>query len=299
MALQTKDPSTAVISSVGTAVSGGTTSSTKPVITGKADAGNIVVVYDGVRPIGSVTADANGNWTITPAVDLKTGAHNFAAIAQDTAGNFGASSALVNVTITSSAVTPPTPIITDDHGLPIVAGGTTADAKPQISGSGPAGDIITVYDGATPIGSTKINPDGKWTFTPTTDLSNATHAITVTDKVPGGTEGPHSGAAGFTVDTTVPAAPVITAARDLDSGGNVIAPVPTGSTIAYQTVALTGTTTANAVVYVYDGATLLGSSRADGSGVWSYLKTNYSTGTHDLSATVKSAAGVESAHSNH
>jgi hypothetical protein len=298
MALQTKDPSTAVISSVGTAVSGGTTSDTKPVITGKADAGNIVVVYDGVRPIGSVIADANGNWTITPALDLKTGAHNFAAIAHDTAGNFGASSALVNVTITSSAVTPPTPIITDDHGLPIVAGGTTADAKPQISGSGPAGDIITVYDGATPIGSTKINPDGKWTFTPTTDLSNATHAITVTDKVPGGTEGPHSGAAGFTVDTTVPSSPTVTSATNWN-GDDRIGDVPVGAVVASPDVVIFGKALAGAVVYVYDGATLVGSSVAAANGTWNFENKAFAQGSHDITATVKNAAGTESAHSNH
>lgn len=298
MALQTKDPSTAVISSVGTAVSGGTTSDTKPVITGKADAGNKVVVYDGVRPIGSVIADANGNWTITPTVDLKAGAHNFAAIAQDTAGNYGASSALVNVTITSSAVTPPTPIITDDHGLPIVAGGTTADAKPQISGSGPAGDIITVYDGATPIGSTKINPDGKWTFTPTTDLSNATHAITVTDKAPGGTEGPHSGAAGFTVDTTVPSSPTVTSATNWN-GDDRIGDVPVGAVVASPDVVIFGKALAGAVVYVYDGATLVGSSVAAANGIWNFENKAFAQGSHDITATVKNAAGTESAHSNH
>ena len=40
MALQTKDPVQAVISSVGAATSAGTANSTKPVITGTGDAGN-------------------------------------------------------------------------------------------------------------------------------------------------------------------------------------------------------------------------------------------------------------------
>lgn len=262
MALQTKDPSTAVISSVGAALSGGTTSSTKPVITGTADAGNIVVIYDGIRPLGSVVVAANGTWSFTPTADIKAGAHSFAAIAHDTAGNFGASSAVVGVTVNGPPVapvitsivdavgavtgpipnggvtddarptfngtgipgytiyvftggrgvgdtvvkadgtwsiqvksnlpagapaTPAVPVLTDDSGNVIPAGSTTTDGHPHISGTGTAGDIITVYDGATVIGSVKIGSDSKWTFTPATDLSKATHAINVTETNSAGT----------------------------------------------------------------------------------------------------------------
>jgi hypothetical protein len=44
MALQTQDPSQAVITSVGTAVNGGTANSSTPVITGTADAGDMVSI---------------------------------------------------------------------------------------------------------------------------------------------------------------------------------------------------------------------------------------------------------------
>jgi len=89
---QTIDPSQAVITSVGSATSGGTSNSSKPVITGTADAGDTVKVYDGAKLLGSTTVAADGTWTFTPTTDLKNGMHNIAAIANDAAGNFGESS---------------------------------------------------------------------------------------------------------------------------------------------------------------------------------------------------------------
>uniref|UniRef100_UPI001BD6160D Ig-like domain-containing protein n=1 Tax=Caballeronia sp. dw_19 TaxID=2719791 RepID=UPI001BD6160D len=92
MAFQTQDPSQAVITSVGAALNGGTANSTTPVIKGTADAGDTVSIYDGVRLLGTALVDVNGTWSFTPSVALKGGSHSFAAIAQDSSGNFGASS---------------------------------------------------------------------------------------------------------------------------------------------------------------------------------------------------------------
>ena len=48
---------------------------------------------------------------------------------------------------------------------------------------------------------------------------------------------------------------------------------------------LTGTATANSTVAVYDGATLLGSVTANGSGAWSYNTPTLANGTHSFTAT--------------
>ena len=67
----------------------------------------------------------------------------------------------------------------------------------------------------------------------------------------------------MTVDTTAPAAPSI-ASFSPDSG-------MVGDRITNaSTLTLTGTAEANSTVKVYDGATLLGSATANGSGAWSY-----------------------------
>ena len=54
---------------------------------------------------------------------------------------------------------------------------------------------------------------------------------------------------------------------------------------------MTGTAEANSVVKVYDGATLLNSVTADGTGAWSYTTVALADGAHSLTATATDAAG--------
>ena len=58
-----------------------------------------------------------------------------------------------------------------------------------------------------------------------------------------------------------------------------------------NTLTLTGTAEANATVKVYDGATLLGSAVASGTGAWSYTTVALANGGHSLTATATDAAG--------
>jgi hypothetical protein len=216
---QTIDPSQAVITSVGSATSGGTSNSSKPVITGTADAGDTVKVYDGAKLLGSTTVAADGTWTFTPTTDLKNGMHNIAAIANDAAGNFGESSAVVSVTVGTTVVVPSAPVITaltDNVGTitgPIKNGMVTDDASPTLTGTGTAGNVITVYDGSTPIGSTTVGTDGKWSVQPATPLANGAHDVYATQTNSAGTS-PHSTDISFKVDTTTPATPVPVVTND-------------------------------------------------------------------------------------
>ena len=71
------------------------------------------------------------------------------------------------------------------------------------------------------------------------------------------------GSARVTIDTAAPVAPTI-ASFSTDSG-------MVGDGITNDnTLTLTGTAEANSTVKVFDGATLLGSATANGSGAWSY-----------------------------
>ena len=58
-----------------------------------------------------------------------------------------------------------------------------------------------------------------------------------------------------------------------------------------NTLTLTGTAEAGSTVKVYDGATLLGSATANGSGAWSYTTAALANGGHSLTATATDAAG--------
>ena len=58
-----------------------------------------------------------------------------------------------------------------------------------------------------------------------------------------------------------------------------------------NTLVLTGTAEANSTVQVYDGATLLGTVTANGSGAWSFTTAALADGGHNLTARATDAAG--------
>ena len=92
----------------------------------------------------------------------------------------------------------------------------------------------------------------------------------------------------MTLNLPLPTVPIITS-FSTDSG--VVGDHITND----NTLTLTGTADANSTVKVYDGATLLGSTTASGSGTWSYTTAALADGGHSLSATDTDAAGNTSA----
>src|SRR4029077_2250794 len=90
------------------------------------------------------------------------------------------------------------------------------------------------------------------------------------------------------IDTAAPVAPSITSfSSDSGAAGDGLT--------SDNTLTLTGTAEANSTVKVFDGATLLGSVAADGTGAWSYTTAALANGAHSLTATATDAAGNNSA----
>ena len=126
-----------------------------------------------------------------------------------------------------------------------------------------------------------------WSFT-TAALANGAHSLTATATDVAGNTSAASAALNVTIDTSAPVTPAI-AAFSTDSG-------TAGDGITNDnTLTLTGSAEANATVKVYDGATLLGSATADGSGNWSYTTAALANGAHSLTATATDVAGNTSA----
>jgi len=159
----------------------------------------------------------------------------------------------------------------------------TSDNTLTLTGTAEANATVKVYDGATLLGSATANGSGAWSYT-TAALSNATHSLTATATDAAGNISAASTALSVTVDAAAPTAPAI-ASFSTDSG-------TVGDGITNDnTLTLSGTAEANATVKVYDGATLLGSATANGSGAWSYTTAALSNATHSLTATATDAAG--------
>jgi hypothetical protein len=70
----------AVITAVGGAESGGTTTNEKPLISGQGDPYATVDIYTSSTLLGSVTANGQGDWTFQPATPLFDGVHDLSAI---------------------------------------------------------------------------------------------------------------------------------------------------------------------------------------------------------------------------
>ncbi|CAN7446185.1 Ig-like domain-containing protein [Acidovorax sp. LjRoot74] len=97
-------PGTPVLNSAsdsGLSNSDGITSDTTPTLTGNAENGSTVTVFDGATLLGAVTAGAGG-WTLTTGV-LAEGGHTITVVSTDTAGNASAASAALAFTVDTTA----------------------------------------------------------------------------------------------------------------------------------------------------------------------------------------------------
>lgn len=157
------------------------------IVSGTAEANSKIAVYDSTNKlIGSATADANGNYSITLSIAL-TEKKTATVYATDAAGN---QSANTTVTGTKDVTAPDAPKITevkDNVGETtgaVAKNGTTDDKRPIISGTGEAGATLIIFDNGKALGNVKVGTDGKWTYNFESDLSLGSHSITAvqTDK---------------------------------------------------------------------------------------------------------------------
>ncbi|MGO4396585.1 Ig-like domain-containing protein, partial [Variovorax sp. M-6] len=262
--------------------------------------GSKVSVYDGAAKLGEVDVDGNGNWSFTPGKALDDGPHSFTTKVTDPAGNESASSTPVTVTVDTSKVEVSIGALVDDQGAitgNIAPNGVTDDTRPEIQGTGKAGSTITVYDGTNVLGTTTVQPNGTWSFTPTVDLGQGSHSITATATDKAGNVSDATSPFNFRVDTVAPMAPTIGAVTD--DVGEVQGALANGGTTDDPSPTLSGKAEAGSTVTVYDGGKLLGSVKADANGDWSYTPTTpLNEGKHEFTVKATDAAGSTSAESD-
>ncbi|MCA1178232.1 Ig-like domain-containing protein [Pantoea rwandensis] len=269
---------------------GASTHDTSPILSGQAQAGDVIALYDGGNLLGTLTVGASGQWSF-PTTGLTEGAHTFYASITDVTGN---SSNSPSITITVDITTPDAATgvqLSNDAGsspVPIASGGLTNDSSPLLTGAGEPGATVSVYDGTTLLGTATVGNNGSWSFS-TPALGEGNHSLTTTVTDAAGNVSPASDAITFTVDTVAPAA-----ATDLTVADNVGAStgdLTSGATTDDNTLELSGQAEANSVVRVYDGTVLLGTVTADTDGAWSFTTTALTNGSHSLTVTVTDTAG--------
>src|SRR5262249_44707439 len=139
------------------------TNDTTPTITSSGVPGNLVTLYDGSTVIATGTVGSNAFFSITPTDPLSDGNHTITAT--QTNPNTGATSdpslALV-VTIDTTRPPPPSNMALDPLFDSDTKGdGITNVTTPRITGTGVAGDTVTLKEGSTVLASGTVGSNGK------------------------------------------------------------------------------------------------------------------------------------------
>lgn len=258
---------------VGVLNDGDTTDDTRPTFSGKAEANAQVNVYEGDTLLGTANVDANGNWTLTPNAALDEGKHDFTFVTVDAAGNIGAETTF---TLTVDTLAPEAPLIAtvnDDVGAikgNLTNNQVTDDTRPTLGGTGENGATITVYSNGIVLGTTTV-VDGKWSFTPNSDLDDGENIFTVTATDAAGNVSAESPSFTITVDNDAPIKPVI---------GSVVDDVPeytgalaSGSVTNDTQPTFNGTGIEGDTITLYNGTTVLGTAVVGEDGKWSLTPT--------------------------
>jgi hypothetical protein len=169
----------------------------------------------------------------------------------------------------------------------------TSVTTPTFFGKAEAKATVTLFDGATGIGSATADSAGNWSITSTAVLVGGAHQITAKATDAAGNTGPASAALTVTIDPTppaTPAAPDLTDASDsgsskTDNLTNVVSPT------------FTGQTEANAAVFLFvGGSAMIGTTIADAAGDWSITTTSpLAEGVNALTVVAVDVAGNASA----
>ncbi|SDH82091.1 Ig-like domain-containing protein [Pseudomonas panipatensis] len=264
-------------------------------VSGTSEQGNTVYLYVGGTEVGSALVDNTGKWSIETGDLGADGVKNITAKAVNPVGQVSPETGIYDVVLDTTAPAKPGAVSArDDVGNatgPISAGSTTDDAQPTFSGSAAEpGATVTILDGTTVLGTAQVAADGTWSFTPADKLGDGPHSISTTLTDPAGNTSAASDALSFTVDTSKVVVSIVNA---IDDAGSIKGNVPTNGSTDDTTPSLIGTATANALVTIKEGSTVIGSVVADASGNWRYDLPTQSEATHTYTAVAKNLAGTE------
>ena len=289
-------------------LSGSISTSASPIITGTGTPGRNVELYDGVRYLGFVRADANGNWSFSPLTPLKPGVHSFSAVSLEADGAYGEMSAPFNTVVPGGtgiipATEAPAIVAAIDNVGPVQGvvppNGHTDDTRLMIQGSGHPGDVIHLYDGNVLLGSSVVGSNSLWSFRPDTPLASGPHQFAATATGHGQSTSVKSNVLGVSVDAPpAPQVPSIDSVRD-DFGATTGTIAPGGRTDDTKPT-LSGHGRPGDLVTVHDNGVEIGSTTINASGGWTFTPARaLASGTHDFSAIASSNGQAPSPASNH
>ena len=175
------------------------------VIAGRAEAGADVTVYEGQRSLGTVKADALGQFVMLPDTPLEPGGRELTLSARtvDGTSSTGVDSVILIVPPAQAAATEPASppvavLLPRGADAPrVLAGGSprhlaldTVDydsgGEIRFAGSSKPGAPVRVYVDNQPVGDTKASAGGQWVFVPASPVAPGVHRLRVDELGPDG-----------------------------------------------------------------------------------------------------------------
>ena len=229
-----------------------------------------------------VSTDGGSSWANTTATSSSTnhndGTYQYRAVVSDVAGNASTSN---TVTIQVDTVAP-SPTISTIGSADKIVSSVSGDAA--VVGTAEAGSLVTIKSGVNVLGTATADASGNYIYNLSsaniTTLGQGADSITVSQTDTAGNTGT-SAAYSFTLDTIAPSGAITLADAAKSAAGYV--------NVATQTI--TGIAEANSLVKLYDGATLVGTGTADGTGAFSISTSTLSNASHTITATATDVAG--------
>ncbi|WP_447773766.1 Ig-like domain-containing protein [Variovorax boronicumulans] len=111
----------------------------------------------------------------------------------------------------------------------LAPGSITDDRQPEFHGQGTPGDTIVIQDNGTEIGKARVGASGLWSFTPSTDMGEGLHAITLIARDASGNESAPSAPFNFEIDVTPPDASQLAITGVLDTVGGITGNITSGA----------------------------------------------------------------------
>ncbi|PNB70857.1 hypothetical protein C1X64_27920, partial [Pseudomonas sp. GW456-E7] len=213
--------------------------------------------------------------------------HNLKATVTTAAAGESAPTAVFDLTVDTAVATVSITYLNDTSGAitgPVFNGGVTDANLGVFVGKATPNGIVKLYSGETLLGQTTANASGDWTFQPLTVLSNTTHKLTATVTTLAG-QIAKSAVFELTVNAFFYTSSITAVTDDVGSKTGAIS---NGGVTDDNRPTLKGKATYHpeGIIKIYDGATLLGSTKPDTSGNWSFTpESALSNGLHTLRVT--------------
>ena len=178
------------------------TTVTTPVIAGIGTPGDTVSLLDAGKPVGTAVVGADSTWSITTSV-LNLGTHTLTATETTATGTASGASLPLVLQIVAVPAAPGALALSSATSGP----GVSAVTDPVVTGTGTAGDSVTLLDGTTRVGTGTVAANGTWSVTSAV-LSTGTHSLTAIEADAAGDPSPASAPLPVTIPAGAAGPPV-------------------------------------------------------------------------------------------